>query len=341
VNEPQVALPIIAPPPRGDLGPAGPPTFSVVIPAYQAAATIREAVESALRQTTPPREVIVVDDGSTDDLATALAPFAGDIQLIRKENGGAASARNAGAGAASGEFVAFLDADDRFRPGRLEALGTLAAARPDLDILATDAVITVEGAPKSLFFDGTPFATSDQRTAILDACFVTGWPAVRLERLHAIGGFDESIAVAEDWDCYLRLILDGAIAGCVLEPHYEYRQAQDSLTANRVRSLQGRVEVLRKAERRSDLTRNERVALRRALSRHHTRAALAELEVELDGIDAQGGIRLPRARILRRLTSRPLSRRGRMLLVLGVLAPRVARRHLPEDRGTLLKRVSS
>ena len=341
MNEPQAALPIIAPPPQGRLEPAGPPSFSVVIPAYQAADTIHEAVESALRQTMPPREVIVVDDGSTDDVATALAPLAGDIQLIRKKNGGAASARNAGVGAATGEFVAFLDADDRFLPGRLEALGTLAAARPDLDILATDAVITVKGVRQSLFFDGTPFAAREQRTAIFDACFVTGWPAVRLERLRAIGGFDESIAVAHDWDCYLRLILDGAIAGCVPEPYYEYRQSQVSLTANRLGALQERVEVLRKAEGRSDLTRNERTALRRALRRHRTRAALMELEVELGRLGAQSDIRVPRGRILRRLTSRPLSHRGRMLLLLGVLAPRVARKHLPEDRGTLMNRVSS
>ena len=339
MQEENAAQTIIAPAPRCRLEVTGPPTFSVVIPAYQASATIREAVASALRQTSPPREVIVVDDGSTDDPGAALAPFAGEIQLIRKENGGVASARNVGIGAATGEFVSFLDADDRFHPRRLEALGALASARPDLDILATDAVITVEGVRRSLFSAATPFPTHDQRTAIFDACFVVG-PAVRLERLRDIGGYDESLQVANDWDCYVRLILDGAIAGCVPEPYYEYRQSEDSLTANRRRALQGRVEVLRKARRRTDLTRNERAALRRALSRHHTRAALAELESELNGLHEQSGNRVPRGRILRQLTSRYVTQRGRMLLLLAILAPRIAQRHLPRDRGTLLNRFS-
>jgi glycosyltransferase involved in cell wall biosynthesis len=340
MQEQHSALTIIAPPPQGELGLTGQPTFSVVIPAYQAAATIPEAVASALRQTSPPHEVIVVDDGSTDDLSAALAPFASDIKLISKENGGVASARNVGIRAATGEFVAFLDADDRFHPKRLEVLRALAAARPDLDILATDTAITVEGVAQSLFSDATPFATRDQRTAIFDSCFFTG-PVVRRERLRAIGGYDESLEVANDWDCYIRLILDGAIAGCVSEPYYEYRQSAESLTANRLRALQGRVKVLRKAMRRSDLTRNERVALRRALSRHHTRAALLELEAELDGLDAKDANRVPHGRRLRRLTSRSLSNRGRILLLVGMIAPGVARKRLPRDRGTLLERFTS
>lgn len=332
---------IIAPPVQGEVRSVGPITFSVVIPAYQAAKTIREAVKSALEQTSPAQEVIVVDDGSTDDLAAALASFANDIRLIRKQNGGAASARNVGIEAAQGEFVAFLDADDLFYPGRLEALGALARARPDLDILASDAVITVAGRRHALFFDSTPFAEHGQRTAILDACFVTGWPAVRAERVRALGGFDETLAIAHDWDCYLRMILDGAVAGCVPEPHYEYRQVSSSLTANRLPALRERVEVLRKAQRRSDLTNDERGALRRALRRHETRAALAELKAALDGLETQTHERVPRRRTLRRLASPSLTVRARMLLLLGIVAPRVARKHLPEDRGALLRRSLS
>jgi glycosyltransferase involved in cell wall biosynthesis len=335
VNARHTAPTIIAPPAQGEVDSAGPATFSVVIPAYQAAATIREAVTSALEQTPPAQEVIVVDDGSTDDLSAALASFADDIQLIRKPNGGAASARNVGIRAAKGEFVAFLDADDLFYPGRLEALGALARARPDLDILATDAVISVAGRRHALFFDGTPFAAREQRTAILEACFVTGWPAVRVARVRALGGFDETLAIAHDWDCYLRMILDGAAAGCVTEPYYEYRHLAGSLTADRIPALRERVEVLRKARRRSDLTTDERAALRRALRRHGTRAALAELEAELDGLEAPTDARVPRGRTLRRLASRSLTRRGRMLLVLGVLAPGAARKRLSEDRGSL------
>jgi glycosyltransferase involved in cell wall biosynthesis len=88
------ALTFIAPPLKRTTE-LRPVTFSVVIPAYQAAETVADAVTSALEQTHPPEEVIVVDDGSTDDIAGALARFGSQIRLIRKRNGGAASALNA------------------------------------------------------------------------------------------------------------------------------------------------------------------------------------------------------------------------------------------------------
>src|SRR5919106_6197910 len=105
----------VAPPPSAGAVEPGPvPTFSVLVPAYQAAETIGEALDSALGQTAPPLEVIVCDDGSTDDLDGALASYTERIVLLRKQKGGAASARNAAARAASGDFVALLDADDEY-----------------------------------------------------------------------------------------------------------------------------------------------------------------------------------------------------------------------------------
>src|SRR3954452_9165647 len=87
------------------------PTFSVMIGAYQAAGTIGDALESVFAQTEPAHEVIVVDDGSTDDLDSALSPYRDRIKLVRKQNGGVASTRNAALGVATGEFMAILDAD--------------------------------------------------------------------------------------------------------------------------------------------------------------------------------------------------------------------------------------
>jgi glycosyltransferase involved in cell wall biosynthesis len=325
----------LAPPPHDAIHPRELPTISVVIAAFNAADTIGESVHSALDQVRPAHEVIVVDDGSTDDLDQALAPFADRIVLIHQENRGAASARNTAVEAATGEYVAFLDADDRFDRRRLDVLSQLMACRPDLDIVATDAVISVEGVPQWRFSESTPFHERDQRRAIFETCFVTGWPAVRVSRLRAIGGFDEKLRIAFDWDCYIRLILDGAAAGFVPEPYYEYRQVENALTTDRVRALQERAIVLRKVLDNPGLMEDERGEAVGSLRRKATRAALAELEAALTNSN-----RMHRRRFLRLAGSRYVSRRARVLLTTGAVAPRLARRLVPHDAGPLRRRIT-
>jgi hypothetical protein len=107
---------------------------SVVIPAYKAAGTIARAIESVLDQSEPAFEVLVIDDGSPDDLSAALKPYAGQIRLIRKPNGGAASARNTGIDAATGELIAFLDADDFWERDKLKHHVELYRQFPELGL---------------------------------------------------------------------------------------------------------------------------------------------------------------------------------------------------------------
>src|SRR5437764_13080186 len=99
-------------PPAQNVTPGAVPSFSVAIAAYQVADTIGAALESALAQTVPPHEVVVCDDGSTDDLEGARAPYRDRIVLVRQENGGEASAKDAAARPAPGGLVAILGADD-------------------------------------------------------------------------------------------------------------------------------------------------------------------------------------------------------------------------------------
>ena len=150
------------------------PTVSVLIPSYQAAGTVGAAVASALAQTSPPHEVIVCDDGSTDDTESALAGYRDRITLLRKENGGGASALNHAAQAATGELVAILDSDDVYDPRRLEAIRALAAERPDLDIIATDAWLERDGERAGRYFEVNPFDVEDQRSSILSTCYPGG-----------------------------------------------------------------------------------------------------------------------------------------------------------------------
>jgi glycosyltransferase involved in cell wall biosynthesis len=263
-----------APRPTGPVTPTAAPSFSVITPAYQAAGTIAEAVASALAQTAPALEVVVCDDGSTDDLAGALAPFRDSIELVRKPNGGGASALNAAARAASGDFVAVLDADDVYLPDRIAALSELGAERPDLDLLTTDAWFEHDGRRSGRFNQANPFATRDQRSAILERCFVA-WPAIRRSRLLAVGGYDEALRIGYDWDLYIRLLLSGSAVGQVDEPLMAYRLTAGSLASDRGASLRERLIVLDKAARDPSLTPRERAVLKRSLAGQRRRALLA------------------------------------------------------------------
>jgi GT2 family glycosyltransferase len=315
--------PYLAPPAAGPATPAPAPTFSVLIPAYQAAATIGETLESAFAQTLPPHEVIVCDDGSTDDLDAALAPFRDRIVLLRKANSGVASARNTALRAASGEFVAQLDSDDAFLPDRLKALAELATERPDLDILATDAYFEFEGKVVGRFYDAQmPFPTEDQRTAIFDRCFV-GWPAVRRRRLLAVGGFDESLVTGDDWDAWMRLILDGARAGVVNEALLRYRLTPGSVSSDRVRVLRERVAILDKTAQHPTLTPSERQALASARRSMHHRALFAEAHEALLARRPDA-----RRRALALVVGRGLDFRTRIKALAAALAPGAARRAL-------------
>jgi glycosyltransferase involved in cell wall biosynthesis len=326
---------VLALPPARAIRPAARPTFSVVIAAYQAADTVGEAVASALAQTFPAYEVIVVDDGSTDDLSRALSPFGESIRLIRKENGGSASARNAGLEAASGDFFAMLDADDVYGPRRLEVLAELAAARPDTDILTTDAALVVDQREVGRLHAHAPFVAAEQRTAILRTCFVGASPAVRSSRLREIGGFDETLRIAYDWDCWLRLILDGSVGALVDEPHLEYRQHPGSLTTERVGALWERVRLLEKAQHHASLSPEERRVLYESLRHHRTRAVLAEAESALRNGTAS------LATLLRHAGRSGISSQARALLTLAAAAPSLGRRRLPRDPGPLEQRFAA
>jgi glycosyltransferase involved in cell wall biosynthesis len=270
-------FPSLAPDPPAPMTLGQVPSFSVVIAAYEAAATVAEAVESALGQTAPPADVVVVDDGSTDDIEGVLGPYLDRIIFRRKENGGEASAKNLAARTASGEFVVILDADDLFLSGRLEALGELAAARPDLDILTTDAYLEVGGVVvRRCYEEGMRFVVDDQRRGILENNFIFGLAAVRRSSLLEAGGFDESIRWTTDWDCWIRLILSGSRAGLVDAPLARYRLGSGNLSAQRARLIAGRLATLEKAERRTDLLPGERAALHASLTDNRRLLLLAQ-----------------------------------------------------------------
>ena len=314
--------PFLAPPADGDVAPGPAPSFSIIVPVYNGAATIARALESALDQTVSALEVLVVDDGSTDDLDAALAPYESEVTLLRKTNAGGASAFNAGTRAASGDFVAMLDADDAYERERIEALAELGAARPDLDLLATDLYLEIDGRIEGLFSTTTPFVIHGQRAGIFERCFVLA-PAIRRERLLAIGGQDEALRIGYDWDCYLRLILGGSKAGLVDVPLYRYQLAPESLTGDRPAALRARVTMLTRALKNPDLRLDEHEALQRAIRLNSTRALLSEAEAALRGGDPGA-----RRRALEVATGRGFGVRTRAKALVAAALPRWAGRRL-------------
>lgn len=157
-------------------------TVSVVIPAYNAATFLGEAIESVFAQDGPAREVIVVDDGSTDATGAVAASFA-EVRVITQANGGIAAARNTGLREASAPFVAFLDADDIWPAGRLAAL---------------HAALT--GGVDAVFGQAVQFGEGREETAPQPA-LLAGTMLIRREAVARIGDFDEAVKMGEfvDW----------------------------------------------------------------------------------------------------------------------------------------------
>ena len=114
------------------------PCFSVIIPAFNAAATLARAIESVQAQSWPAHEIIVVDDGSADATAEIAAGFGDAVRLLRQANSGVSVARNIGAAAATGDWLAFLDADDWYAPDRIKLHAGWIAEDPALDFLTGD-----------------------------------------------------------------------------------------------------------------------------------------------------------------------------------------------------------
>lgn len=188
------------------------PLVSVVIPAYNAAAHIAEALNSLSAQTCREMEVIVVDDGSVDGTHDIITRGFPEVRCIRQPNGGASSARNRGVQDARGEWVAFLDADDAWHPDKLRAQLALMRRYPSVRLCRTWGSETplTHGEALQSGPDGLPEheLLPSLATTLLNPYFTTSTVMVRRDAFLAVGGFDTSLKIAEDIDLYLRLLKD-------------------------------------------------------------------------------------------------------------------------------------
>jgi glycosyltransferase involved in cell wall biosynthesis len=204
---------------------------SVVIPYYRARQTIARAVRSILTQTVRPREILVVDDGSPDDAADSLREFGSAVTLIRKPNGGAASARNAGIERARGEWIAFLDADDYWEPTKLEQ--QLAFSK-GVGLVGSRWFIETSGTPRCIAEVGQPSLFGKIFQARCPEAFdiaMSLWTCVVLVRRDALGEqrFVSGLEPAEDRDLWIRLV-ESTASYLIPEPLATYVQYDSSLS---------------------------------------------------------------------------------------------------------------
>jgi glycosyltransferase involved in cell wall biosynthesis len=224
------------------------PLVSVVIPAYNAAWCIQRAIDSVLAQDFRDFELIVVDDGSTDDTARILAGYNDALCVVSKRNGGLSSARNAGIAAANGRYVAFLDADDWWLPGKLTRQVELLESRPEVVFCSTaTAVHTPEGGQLPQWRCGESGGPTLECIFRTNA-FVAGSGSavmVRSEAFTRAGTFDESLRSLEDIDMWMRLAAQGGYA-CIDEPLTVIEKRGDSMSGNLDVMRASAIRVMRK-----------------------------------------------------------------------------------------------
>lgn len=187
-------------------------SVAVIIPAFNREHLIRETLESVLAQNLPADEIIVVDDGSTDNTAAVAASYPG-VQVLRQSNCGESAARNHAVRTAKSEWVAFLDSDDVWRPDKLQVQMAALARTPGYDACTCNAIQMADpGDPKGFEMPPLNLPPSDQIAPGLRGSvrLPPGTVVVRRQLVLDVGGFDPEARYAEDWEFWLRL----AGAGC-------------------------------------------------------------------------------------------------------------------------------
>jgi len=264
-------------------------TFSVVIPAYNAAETLAEAIESVLAQTCQDFEIVVVDDGSSDDTAAVAASFTDPrVRVYSQPNAGPSAARNLGIAHAAGEYVSSLDSDDLWLPDYLAEMGRALREHPQAQFAYTHAWILDE---RSGRFRETPTAAWHQpHTPLLEpeeflvACLkrnCVNAATIHRDVFERVGGYDPSLSHGEDWELWLRIANAGVRAVHVAGPLTIFRDRPVSRSTEPAPMAAAPGAVFRKVLEHPPASPQVRAIVEARLSaidrsnRRHMRAALA------------------------------------------------------------------
>jgi GT2 family glycosyltransferase len=354
-------------------GPGVEGLVSVVIPTFNRAYVLGEAIESVLAQSYPHIEVEVADDGSRDDTERVARSFGPRVRYVYQENGGVSSARNLGFRHARGEFIALLDSDDRWLPWKLEAQLAVLRAIPGVGMVWTDMVAVTEsgamhdpaflrhyysahqkvrieealaatsgalgdlwpGAPEAV--RGRPFYSGDLFSPILLGNLVhTSTVLLTRERLQRIGGFDEDLrGSGEDYEFHVRTCAAGPVAFLDASGIHYRIGAPDQLTAPHY------IVAMARNNLTTVLRWQERGGARISLPASVMAGRVAESYAWLGEEQLRAGSSLEaRGNLLKAMrTTRPTLRRSMLLLL--TLMPAAAREAVRRGRRRLLGRPAS
>lgn len=204
---------------------------SIVIPCYNQGQFLAEAIQSALDQDYPDKEIIVVNDGSTDNTQEAAAQFLPAIRYIEQENRGVSSARNAAIKLAKGTYIAFLDSDDVLLPGSITRRVAYLESHPETAFICSDSIYFNESGMAGLRSKllGRPKNSYNFRWETVDYTATLSTVMVRSVCFYKAGLFEESIKTAEDWLMWVRISLHFNMA-YLEEPMIKYRLHGNNIT---------------------------------------------------------------------------------------------------------------
>jgi glycosyltransferase involved in cell wall biosynthesis len=204
--------------------------ISVVIPTYNYAHYLAFAIDSALAQTRPADEIIVVDDGSTDITKEVVAPYLPRVNYVYQPNAGLSAARNTGTSVASGDWIAYLDSDDAWKPDKLLKQEAAILAMPGAVVAYTGVVFLQPDG--SITASDTPVGP-ERVWPLLRSCNMLPASSVMAHRdsVREAGGFNEKLRACEDWDLWVRMHFKGSVAAA-LEPLTIIRLTPNSMSSN-------------------------------------------------------------------------------------------------------------
>jgi glycosyltransferase involved in cell wall biosynthesis len=224
------------------------PRVSVIIPSYNCARYLGRAIDSVCEQTYKDYEIVLVDDGSTDDTKDVAMQYGGKVTYLYQQNQGLSAARNQGISKASGELLAYLDADDAWYPEKLERQVAFLDAHPECGMVHSEMSIINEQDEvlHVRFYEETKRAVPQGYCLpqLLLRCHIQ--PVTVVERRNVfdlVGGFEKQLLVAQDYLHWIMIAAEGQAVGYLAEPLGKYRWRAGSLIGNRPRLLEDYIRI--------------------------------------------------------------------------------------------------